>query len=285
MLSVRSMVTGGAIAVVLAMPAAALDLDIGGIAGVSVGGNSKGGLDVGLDVDVGGDRGAKLESNVSVGTDSLLGERGGLSGGSSLLDTNTSVSVGGAKGINANNSLSVGGSKGLLDTSTRASIGGAKGLNTGVGANIGGSRGGKAASTGGSTGGGRGQATNNGVSAGGQASAPSFGGAGRDWTASGSTGFGQNAYTATSRTPSAIGKTRTVGIPAKRGIMVCRGAGARGDCSAYAGNSVVIRRFVAGMSEIEFHRNKRKCRGILADPNRYDRPLLELCRLLNAAAR
>lgn len=89
-------------------PARSLEVSLGGLADVSVGGNGSGGLGVG--VDVGGSGG--ISADVSAGGGSGLG---------------VGASVGGSNGINADVSAAAG-----SGVNVGASVGGASGVNAGV---------------------------------------------------------------------------------------------------------------------------------------------------------
>jgi len=247
-----SIAAGGAIALVLAMtPAAPLDLDVGGLAGVSAGRTDKGGLGIGLGVNLGG---VRANSKTSVG-------------GGSLVDSDISASVGGGDGINASNRTTVGGRTGLLDSSTNVSAGGKSGVNAGVDAGLGGSAPGNAP-TGAGTGGGRGTASR----------APEA--HGKPAATSRSGHFGSKAGNPGSATKP--GTVRNFGFMVRPRHPACLGAGG-GPCRDNGSSS--IRKLIAGMTNAQFMRNQRRCRGILADANRYERPLIDLCKLLISTAR
>ncbi|WEX09053.1 hypothetical protein [Chelativorans sp. AA-79] len=258
---IGSMVAGSVLAVVLATPAAALDLDVGGIAGASVGGNGRGGLDIGLEVSLGGKAGIQADSKTSVGGGSLFGGGGVLSGGS-LVDSNTSASIGSNNGVKASNSTTVGGKNSVLDSSTRASVGS---INAGVDASVS-TRAIPDANVDLSHGGARPTTPRNA----GNPSKPNEPGKKPNPANPGNHNTPENKPNA--------GYLRLAGKPD------CPD-GVSGRCSGSAGDSPDLQALVARLPDAEFVRNMRKCRGILADPNKYERPLIELCTLLQAAAR
>jgi len=250
--STASIAAGSAIALILVtMPAAALDLDVGGLASVSAGRTDKGGLGIGLGVNLGG---VRADSKTSLG-------------GGSLVDSDISASVGGDDGINASNRTTVGGRNGLLDSSTKVSAGGTSGINASVDADLGGSAPANT-STGTNTGG---SMTTTSGSSRAAASTAATSRSGRFGSAPGNPGSARNP-----------GTVRNFGFAMRPRHPSCLGAGG-GPCRD-SGNSN-IRKLIAGMTNAQFMRNQHRCRGILADPNKYERGLIDLCRLLMSSTR
>lgn len=108
-------IAGGAFTLALAMPASALDIDAG-IASVGVG------LDNGISVDVGVNaRGVQANSSNTIGGGGVLGGTGGgLLGGNSLVESNTTATIGGV--ATAKSRTTVGGTTGLVDSRTTANV-------------------------------------------------------------------------------------------------------------------------------------------------------------------
>ncbi|MAY29642.1 MAG: hypothetical protein CL627_10540, partial [Aurantimonas sp.] len=156
-------------------------------------------------------------------------------------------------GVGAGAGASVGGSSGV-NAGAGASIGGGSGVNAGVGASVGG---------------------NNGVNAGVGASAG--GGSGADVGVSASLG-GQNGIDANGRV--SIGGTAqqpggTI-VPAPTSPQIPNPGTAQG----FDGEDARYYAAFEGMSRSEQTAMVRRCAGIMADPNAFDRGLVALCKIV-----
>ena len=163
------------------------------------------------------------------------------------------ASVGGGNGVNAGAGASVGGRSGV-NAGAGASIGGGNGVNAGLGASVGG---------------------NNGVSAGVGASVG--GGSGADVGVSASLG-GQNGID-TNGGVSIGGTAQQPGgtvVPAPTSPQIPNPGVAQG----FDGEDARYYAAFEGMSRSEQTAMVRRCTGIMADPNAFDRGLVALCKVV-----
>jgi hypothetical protein len=163
------------------------------------------------------------------------------------------ASVGGGSGVNAGAGASVGGSSGV-DAGASASIGGGNGVNAGVGTLAGGGSG-VNAGIGASVGGGRGADVGVSASLGGQ------------------NGIDTNGRVSIGGTAQQPGGTV---VPAPTSPQVPNPGAAQG----FDADEARYYAAFEGMSRAEQTAMVRRCAGIMADPNAFDRGLVALCKVV-----